>query len=46
MGIGAAAAQLSGQVTAQASSAMPMLLLMPAFGLATAIAVLALVRRR
>jgi len=46
MGIGAAAAQLSGQVTAQASSAMPMLLLMPAFGVATAIAVFALVRRR
>jgi MFS transporter, DHA1 family, multidrug resistance protein len=46
MTIGAIAAQLAGQVIADASSAMPMLLLMLFFGLATAAAVFALVRRR
>ncbi len=45
MAIGAAAAQLSGHVIAHASDAMPMLLLMLGFGVATAIAVLTLVRR-
>src|SRR6059058_1367809 len=45
MAIGAAAAQLSGQVISGASSAMPMLLLMLFFGVATAVAVFALVRR-
>ena len=43
MGICAGAAQLSGHVIAGASSALPMLLLMLMFGLATAIAVLTLV---
>ena len=45
MAIGAAAAQLSGQVISGASSAMRMLLLMLFFGVATAVAVFALVRR-
>ncbi len=45
MSIGAAAAQLAAQVIAGASNAMPMLLLMPAFGLAAATAVFVLVRR-
>ena len=45
MAIGAGAAQLSGHVIAHASDAMPMLLLMLGFGVATAIAVLTLVRR-
>jgi MFS transporter, DHA1 family, multidrug resistance protein len=45
MAIGAAAAQLSGHVIAHASDAMPMLLLMLGFGVATALAVLTLVRR-
>jgi MFS transporter, DHA1 family, multidrug resistance protein len=45
MAIGAGAAQLSGHVIGHASDAMPMLLLMLAFGVATAIAVFALVRR-
>ncbi len=43
MGICAGAAQLSGHVIAGASSALPMLLLMLMFGVATAIAVLTLV---
>ncbi len=46
MAIGAGAAQLSGHAIAHASDAMPMLLLMLVFGLATAAAFLALVRRR
>jgi DHA1 family bicyclomycin/chloramphenicol resistance-like MFS transporter len=45
MAIGAAAAQLGGYVTAHASGAMPMLLLMLMFGVATALAVWTLVRR-
>ncbi len=45
MAVGAAAAQLSGHAIAGASNAMPMLLLMLFFGVATAIAVFALVRR-
>jgi MFS transporter, DHA1 family, multidrug resistance protein len=45
MAIGAGAAQLSGHVTAHASGAMPMIWLMLMFGVATAIAVLTLVRR-
>jgi DHA1 family bicyclomycin/chloramphenicol resistance-like MFS transporter len=45
MAIGAAAAQLGGHVIAHASDAMPMLLLMLMFGIATAIAVWTLVRR-
>jgi DHA1 family bicyclomycin/chloramphenicol resistance-like MFS transporter len=46
MAIGAGAAQLSGHVIAGASTAMPMLLLMLGFGIATAAAVFALVTRR
>jgi DHA1 family bicyclomycin/chloramphenicol resistance-like MFS transporter len=46
MAIGAGAAQLSGHVIAAALDAMPMLLLMLFFGLATAAAFLALVRRQ
>ena len=46
MTIGAIAAQLSGQIIAGASNAMPMLLLMLFFGCATAAAVFALVRRQ
>ena len=46
MAIGASAAQLSGHVIAGATSAMPMLLLMLGFGLATAAAVFMLVTRR
>ena len=45
MSIGAGAAQLGGYVIAHGTSAMPMLLLMLAFGVATAVAVFALVRR-
>jgi DHA1 family bicyclomycin/chloramphenicol resistance-like MFS transporter len=45
MAIGAAAAQLSGHVIGHASDAMPMLLLMLFFGIATGIAVFSLVRR-
>ena len=45
MAIGAAAAQLGGHVIAHASDAMPMLLLMLMFGVATAVAVWTLVRR-
>jgi len=45
MAIAAAAAQLGGHVTAHASDAMPMLLLMLTFGVATAVAVWTLVRR-
>ena len=45
MSIGAAAAQLGGYVIAHAADATPMLLLMLAFGVATAVAVFALVRR-
>ncbi len=45
MAIGAAAAQLGGHVIAHASDAMPMLLLMLMFGIATAIDVWTLVRR-
>jgi MFS transporter, DHA1 family, multidrug resistance protein len=45
MAIGAAAAQLGGHVIAHASDAMPMLLLMLMFGIATAIAVWTLERR-
>ncbi len=45
MMIGAVAAQLSGHVIGHASSAMPMLLLMLFFGVATGVAVFALVRR-
>ena len=46
MAIGAAAAQLSGHAIANASDAMPMLLLMLAFGVATGAAFLVLVRQR
>jgi MFS transporter, DHA1 family, multidrug resistance protein len=46
MAIGAAAAQLSGHVIAGASNAMPMLLLMLGFAIATAAAVFVLVTRR
>jgi DHA1 family bicyclomycin/chloramphenicol resistance-like MFS transporter len=45
MAIGAGAAQLSGHVIGHASDAMPMLLLMLLFGIATGIAVFTLVRR-
>jgi DHA1 family bicyclomycin/chloramphenicol resistance-like MFS transporter len=45
MAIGAAAAQLGGLATAHAPDAMPMLLLMLMFGVATAVAVWTLVRR-
>jgi DHA1 family bicyclomycin/chloramphenicol resistance-like MFS transporter len=45
MAIGAAAAQLGGLVIAQATGAMPLLLLMLAFGVATGVAVFSLVRR-
>ena len=45
MAIGAGAAQLSGHVIGHASDAMPMLLLMLLFGIATGVAVFALVRR-
>ena len=45
MAIGAAAAQLGGNVIAHAQDAMPMLLLMLTFGVATAVAVWTLVRR-
>ena len=45
MAIGAAAAQLGGLAVAHATGAIPMLLLMLAFGLATAVAVFTLVRR-
>jgi DHA1 family bicyclomycin/chloramphenicol resistance-like MFS transporter len=45
MTIGAVAAQLGGHVIAHASDAMPMLLVMLGFGIATATAVLTLVRR-
>jgi MFS transporter, DHA1 family, multidrug resistance protein len=44
MAIGAVAAQLSGHLVAGATNAMPMLLLMLFFGIATAVAVFALVR--
>lgn len=44
MAIGASAAQLGGYVIAHASDAMPMLLLMLAFGIATGVAVWSLVR--
>jgi MFS transporter, DHA1 family, multidrug resistance protein len=46
MAIGAVAAQLSGHLLAGAADAMPMLLLMLFFGIATAAAVFALVLRR
>jgi DHA1 family bicyclomycin/chloramphenicol resistance-like MFS transporter len=45
MAIGAGAAQLSGHVIGHASDAMPMLLLMLLFGVATGVAVFTLVRR-
>jgi DHA1 family bicyclomycin/chloramphenicol resistance-like MFS transporter len=45
MSVGAVAAQLGGYVVAQAAGAMPMLLLMLFFGIATAVAVFTLVRR-
>jgi MFS transporter, DHA1 family, multidrug resistance protein len=45
MGIAAIAAQLGGQVISQATDALPMLLLMLIFGVATAAAVFTLVRR-
>jgi MFS transporter, DHA1 family, multidrug resistance protein len=45
MAICAGAAQVSGHAIARASDAMPMLLLMLLFGVATAAAVFALVRR-
>ena len=45
MGIAAIAAQLGGHVISQATDALPMLLLMLIFGLATAAAVFTLVRR-
>src|SRR5215470_16522943 len=45
MSVGAVAAQFGGHVVAQASGATPMLLLMLLFGIATAAAVFALVRR-
>ena len=44
MAIGAAAAQLGGHIVAHASNALPMMLLMLAFGVATAVAVFTLVR--
>jgi DHA1 family bicyclomycin/chloramphenicol resistance-like MFS transporter len=46
MAIGAGAAQLSGTIVAEATTAMPMLLLMLVFGLATGTAVFSLVTRR
>jgi len=46
MAIGAVAAQLSGHLVAGATNAMPMLLLMLFFGIATAAAVSTLVSRR
>lgn len=46
MAIGAAAAQLGGHAISGTSSAMPMLLLMLFFGVATGVAVFALVRRQ
>jgi DHA1 family bicyclomycin/chloramphenicol resistance-like MFS transporter len=45
MAIGAAAAQLAGHIIGGASSALPMLLLMLMFGVATGVAVFTLVRR-
>jgi DHA1 family bicyclomycin/chloramphenicol resistance-like MFS transporter len=45
MAIGAAAAQLSGHIIGGASSALPMLLQMLLFGIATGVAVFTLVRR-
>ncbi len=45
MAIGAVAAQLAGHIIGGASSALPMLVQMLLFGLATGVAVLALVRR-
>jgi DHA1 family bicyclomycin/chloramphenicol resistance-like MFS transporter len=45
MAIGAAAAQLGGLAIAHATDAVPLLLLMLAFGVATAVAVFTLVRR-
>jgi DHA1 family bicyclomycin/chloramphenicol resistance-like MFS transporter len=45
MAIGAGAAQLTGQVIGHASDAMPMLLLMLLFGVATGVAVFVLARR-
>jgi DHA1 family bicyclomycin/chloramphenicol resistance-like MFS transporter len=45
MAIGAAAAQIGGLVVAHATDAIPLLLLMLAFGVATAVAVFTLVRR-
>jgi MFS transporter, DHA1 family, multidrug resistance protein len=45
MSIGAAAAQISGHILGGASSAMPMLLLMLFFGIATGVAVLIFIRR-
>jgi DHA1 family bicyclomycin/chloramphenicol resistance-like MFS transporter len=45
MAIGAAAAQLGGLAVAHATGAVPLLLLMLAFGVATAVAVFTLVRR-
>ena len=45
MAIGAAAAQLGGLAVAHATDAVPLLLLMLAFGVATAVAVFTLVRR-
>jgi DHA1 family bicyclomycin/chloramphenicol resistance-like MFS transporter len=45
MAIGAAAAQLGGHIVAGAASALPVILLMLAFGLLTAAAFLILVRR-
>jgi DHA1 family bicyclomycin/chloramphenicol resistance-like MFS transporter len=45
MAIGAAAAQLGGHIVAHASNALPLMLLMLAFGVATAVAVFTLVRR-
>jgi DHA1 family bicyclomycin/chloramphenicol resistance-like MFS transporter len=45
MAIGAAAAQLGGLAVVHATGAVPLLLLMLAFGLATAVAVFTLVRR-
>jgi DHA1 family bicyclomycin/chloramphenicol resistance-like MFS transporter len=45
MAIGGAAAQLSGHIVGSASSATPMLVLMLLFGIATGVAVFALVRR-
>jgi DHA1 family bicyclomycin/chloramphenicol resistance-like MFS transporter len=45
MAIGGAAAQLGGHVVAQATDAIPMLLLMLGFGVATGVAVFTLVRR-